>query len=195
MTLYICSLIDVFLPLALFYKNEPTMAFTNLQIDTDVLPQIADLVMQSMSPVYLREVMTQLAIVFTPMFLISWVPWFLPFPEPTVQMLLKSLPLLIGVLALLVSVLAVKQFNVKAYAVRDHDIAYRSGLVFRKTVLLPFNRVQHMEVSSGPLQRKFGLASLKFFTAGGSSVDLKIEGLLTEEAERLRAFILQRSQR
>ncbi len=195
MTLYICSLIDVFLPLALFYKNEPTMAFTNLQIDTDVLPQIADLVMQSMSPVYLREVMTQLAIVFTPMFLISWVPWFLPFPEPMVKMLLKFLPLLIGVLALLVSVLAVKQFNVKAYAVRDHDIAYRSGLVFRKTVLLPFNRVQHMEVSSGPLQRKFGLASLKFFTAGGTSVDLKIEGLLTEEAERLRAFILQRSQR
>jgi membrane protein YdbS with pleckstrin-like domain len=195
MTLYICSLIDVFLPLAPFYKKDPTMAFTNLQIDTDVLPQIAELVMQSMSPVYLREVMTQLAIVFTPMFLISWVPWFLPFPEPTVQMLLKFLPLLIGVLALLVSVLAVKQFNVKAYAVRDHDITYRSGLVFRKTVLLPFNRVQHMEVSSGPLQRRFGLASLKFFTAGGSSVDLKIEGLLTEEAERLRAFILQRSQR
>jgi membrane protein YdbS with pleckstrin-like domain len=45
------------------------------------------------------------------------------------------------------------------------------------------------------LQRRFGLASIKFFTAGGSSVDLKIAGLVAEEAERLRAFILQRSQR
>ena len=43
------------------------------------------------------------------------------------------------------------------------------------------------------LQRKFGLASLKFFTAGGSSVDLHIDGLTSQRAEQLRESILQRS--
>ena len=66
------------------------------------------------------------------------------------------------------------------------------GRRWRKTVLLPFNRVQHAEVSSGPLQRKFGLASLKFFTAGGSSVDLKIDGLMKERAEEIRSFIMEK---
>ena len=78
-------------------------------------------------------------------------------------------------------------------AMREHDIAYCSGLFWRKTVMLAFNRIQHIEVSSGPLQRRFGLASLKFFTAGGSSVDLKIDGLKRGRAEQLREYILQRS--
>jgi len=82
---------------------------------------------------------------------------------------------------------------VRAIAVREHDIAYRSGLFFRKTVILACNRVQHIEVSSGPLQRRFGLVSLKFFTAGGSSVDLKVDGLMRDRAEQLRAYILDRS--
>jgi len=129
-----------------------------------------------------------------PIFLISWVSWILPISEPTVKFVFKFLPLLIVVIAGLVSVLALMQFRVKAYALREQDIAYRSGLVFRKIVLLPFNRVQHMEVTSGPLQRRFGLASLKFFTAGGASVDLKITGLEAPEAERLRTFILSKSQ-
>jgi membrane protein YdbS with pleckstrin-like domain len=62
-------------------------------------------------------------------------------------------------------------------------------------VLLPFNRVQHAEVSNGPLQRKYGLATLKFFTAGGSSVDLKIDGLHKERAEKMRSFIMEKSGR
>ena len=170
------------------------MAFTNIKIDIDTLPQAAALEMQPMPQVYRREIMTQLAIIFVPIFLISWLSWLLPIPQPTVKFVFKFLPLLIVVIAVLVSVLAVMQFRVKAYALREQDIAYRSGLVFRKTVLLPFNRVQHMEVTSGPLQRRFGLASLKFFTAGGASVDLKITGLEASEAERLRAFILSKSQ-
>ncbi len=182
------------LKLPLIDKKSPQMAFTNIKIDTDTLPQATALEMQPMPETYQREIMTQLAIIFVPVFLISWVSWILPIPEPTVKFVFKFLPLLIVVIAGLVSVLALKQFRVKAYALREQDIAYRSGLVFRKTVLLPFNRVQHMEVTSGPLQRRFGLASLKFFTAGGASVDLKITGLEAAEAERLRAFILSKSQ-
>lgn len=170
------------------------MAFTNIKIDTETLPRASSLEMQPMPAAYLRETMTQLAIIFVPVFLVSWMSWLLPIPEPTVKFVFKFLPLLIAAIAGLISVLALMQFRVKTYALREQDVAYRSGLVFRKTVLLPFNRVQHMEVTSGPLQRKFGLASLKFFTAGGASVDLKISGLESAEAEKLRAFILSKNQ-
>jgi membrane protein YdbS with pleckstrin-like domain len=103
-------------------------------------------------------------------------------------------PLLVLVIGGSLTWLALKRVEVKGYALREHDIAYRSGLFWRKVVVLPFNRVQHVEVASGPLQRRFGLATLKFYTAGGSSVDLKIEGLLAPDAEKLRAHILARSE-
>jgi membrane protein YdbS with pleckstrin-like domain len=86
--------------------------------------------------------------------------------------------------------LVIRKSRVKGIALREHDIAYRSGLYWRKTVMLAYNRVQHVEVSSGPLQRKFGLASVKFFTAGGSSVDLKVDGLTRERAEQMRAHVI-----
>mgnify|MGYP001545275344 FL=1 len=71
-------------------------------------------------------------------------------------------------------------------------MAFRSGLYGRKTVMLAFARIQHVEVSSGPLQRKYGLASLKFFTAGGTGVDLKVDGLARERAEQVRTFIMEK---
>lgn len=169
------------------------MAFTNLQIDTDELPRAEDLQMQPMAKVYLRESITQLLIVFTPLLVLSLVPQLFPITPPLLKTLLLLVPLTILLIGGLVTLLVVKQIKVKCYALRDHDIAYRSGLFWRKTTVLLFSRVQHIEVTSGPLQRRYGLASLKFFTAGGTSVDLKIEGLLREDAEKLKEFILRRS--
>jgi len=169
------------------------MAFTNLQIDTDELPRAGDLQMQPMAEVYRRESLTQMLIIFIPLLVLSLVPQLFPITPPQLKTLLLLVPLTILLTGGLVTLLVLKQIKMKCYALRDHDIAYRSGLFWRKTTVLLFSRVQHVEVSSGPLQRKYGLASLKFFTAGGKSVDLKIEGLLREDAEKLKEFILLRS--
>ncbi len=80
----------------------------------------------------------------------------------------------------------------KGVASRDKDIAYKTGVVFRKVTAIPFNRIQHVETSHGPLDRKFGTASLQLFTAGGSSGDLQIHGLEAQNAENLRAYILDK---
>ena len=150
------------------------MAFTNLQIDTDALPRAEDLQLQPMAEVYRRESLTQLLLIFGPVFLLSLIPQLFPITPPLLKSLLLLIPLGFLLIGGLVTLLVLKQIKVKAYALRDHDIAYRSGLFWRKTTLLLFSRVQHVEVTSGPLQRKFGLATLKFFTAGGSSVDVKM---------------------
>jgi len=81
----------------------------------------------------------------------------------------------------------------RGYAVRDKDIVYRYGVLFRNVTAIPYNRVQHVETASGPLDRQFGTATLQLYTAGGSGGDLKIEGLDADIAERLRVRILEKA--
>ncbi len=164
------------------------MAFVNLQLAIDDLPAAAEIEMEPMSAEYRREVLSQQFIIWIPALLGSFLPFVL-----AQRYFLLAIPVIVLLLGLFIGSLVVRMSGVKGIALREHDIAYRSGLYWRKTVVLAFNRVQHVEVSSGPLQRKFGLATLKFFTAGGSSVDLKVDGLARERAEQIRAYVLGKS--
>ncbi|WP_191621148.1 PH domain-containing protein [Marinihelvus fidelis] len=169
------------------------MTFTNPQLDTDRLPRAAALDLHPLPPEHRREILVQSAIVVTVFLLLSLVPQaIVAIPSP-VRVALLALPAAALLLGGLLTVLAVVRFRRKGYALRAHDVVFRTGLFWRKTTVLPFDRVQHAEVTHGPLQRRFGLATLKFFTAGGSSVDLQIEGLLAADAERLRETVLARS--
>lgn len=78
------------------------------------------------------------------------------------------------------------------YVLRDKDILYKSGVFWQSVKAVPFNRVQHAETGSTPLDRRFGLANLTVYTAGGSGGDLRIAGLERETAERLRVHIVGR---
>lgn len=78
----------------------------------------------------------------------------------------------------------------RSYAVRERDILYRSGVLWRSVRAVPFNRVQHTRTDSTPLDRRFGLANLSVFPAGGGAH--KIRGLGGDTAERLRAFVSAR---
>jgi membrane protein YdbS with pleckstrin-like domain len=169
------------------------MAFTNLPIDIAALPAAAELELKPMPPEYRREVITQCALTVLLITLLATVPFVLRALFDEHNPWLWLIPLLVLLVGVLFSVLAVKRAATKGYALREHDMAFEVGLFWRKRVMLPINRVQHVEVSSGPLQRHFGLASLKFFTAGGASVDLNIDGLLRDEAEQLRDLILRKA--
>ena len=79
------------------------------------------------------------------------------------------------------------EFPRMGYVVRDKDILYRSGVLWRSVEALPFNRVQHTAIHSGPLDRRFGLAILGVFAAGDSQ--LEVPGLAAEIAEGLRVHI------
>ena len=78
----------------------------------------------------------------------------------------------------------------RGYAVRDKDILYKSGVWWQSVQVVPFNRVQHAVRGSGPMERRFGLASLTVYTAGGGTGDLRIAGLGEDVAERLRVYIV-----
>lgn len=87
-------------------------------------------------------------------------------------------------------VFGIKAFPKKRYSLRERDIVYCKGLLWQSRTAIPFNRIQHAEVKQGPIERIFGLHSLKVFTAGGDSSDLVIPGLSEENASRIKEFIM-----
>jgi membrane protein YdbS with pleckstrin-like domain len=72
------------------------------------------------------------------------------------------------------------------YAIRDHEIDLRHGLLVTRRTLVPMRRIQHVETETGPLQSAYGLASVSFHTAAGS---LAIPALTRREADGVRARI------
>jgi membrane protein YdbS with pleckstrin-like domain len=71
------------------------------------------------------------------------------------------------------------------YAERADDLLISRGVLWHEETIVPYGRMQLVEVTSGPLERKFGLASLQLHTAAAAT-DATIPGLTPAEAERLR---------
>ncbi|MFP3988755.1 PH domain-containing protein [Streptomyces sp. E11-3] len=71
------------------------------------------------------------------------------------------------------------------YAERADDLLIKRGVLWREETVVPYGRMQLVEVTSGPLARKFGLASVQLHTAAALT-DATIPGLDPEEAQRLR---------
>lgn len=84
-------------------------------------------------------------------------------------------------------------FKYKKYALREKDIIYQTGWLWRHSTIVPFNRVQHLRIDQGPIERKFNLSRLKIFTAGGNSSDLSIPGLDPSTSEKLKQFIVAKT--
>jgi len=84
-------------------------------------------------------------------------------------------------------------YKIRGYALRDKDLVHRQGVVFKTTTTIPFNRVQHCEVSQGLIQRMFDLHTLQIFTAGGSNSDLAIPGLKADTAQKIKDFIINKT--
>ncbi|MGG4393440.1 PH domain-containing protein [Paenibacillus thiaminolyticus] len=73
-----------------------------------------------------------------------------------------------------------------SYDVREEEVEIHSGIFFRKYVLVPMTRVQHVEKASGPVLRKFDLAQISIVTAATTH---EIQGLKAEDAEGLKQRI------
>jgi membrane protein YdbS with pleckstrin-like domain len=72
-----------------------------------------------------------------------------------------------------------------AYAERSDDLLVRRGVMFRRMSVIPYGRMQYVEIAAGPLERAFGLATVQMHTAAAAS-DARIPGLPAAEANRLR---------
>ncbi len=81
-------------------------------------------------------------------------------------------------------------FRCAGVAEGDFGIEYRRGVWWRKTTIVPRSRVQHTDVSQGPIMRRFGLGKLVIHTAGTRNAVVEITGLALADAERIRDRLL-----
>lgn len=71
------------------------------------------------------------------------------------------------------------------YLERDEDLVVARGVAFRRLSVVPYGRMQYVDVTAGPLERLFGLATVRLHTAAAAT-DARVPGLEPEEATRLR---------
>ncbi|HEY8472012.1 MAG TPA: PH domain-containing protein [Natronosporangium sp.] len=86
---------------------------------------------------------------------------------------------------LLRGIAIVRAVLVWGYAERERDLLVRHGLLIRRLSIVPYARMQFVDVTAGPLERAFDLATVQLHTAAAAS-DARIPGLPPEEAARLR---------
>jgi membrane protein YdbS with pleckstrin-like domain len=78
-----------------------------------------------------------------------------------------------------------RRFRAWAYQERDEDLVVSRGVMFRRQSVVPYGRMQFVDVTAGPVERLFRLSTVKLHTAAAAS-DARIPGLEREEAARLR---------
>ena len=164
------------------------MEFLNPPVNIELLPQIEKADFKPISPSFLKVLRIELLISSLIVLLIAVICIY--FIKPLQQ---QRWIVLIGalwvVLAILQWIIQQKSFHAMAYVVREKDIIFRSGWIIRKIRTCPFNRIQHSSISSGPLERKYDLATLILYTAGTDDSDVRIAGLPSAEAATLKEWI------
>ena len=95
------------------------------------------------------------------------------------------------VAAAIVAIIVIRQVRALGYLEREHDLLVQRGIMFRSTTVVPYGRLQYVEVSAGPLMRAAGLATVTLHTASAST-DASLPGLPRAEAEALRDSVAAR---
>lgn len=164
--------------------------FENAELSVDALPAAASLEWQPLDPRFARRLQVEALIT---VLIVSVAATGFHVLGPDVPFLKPMLWTAIGIALLAGIGWPLVGVPRKGYAIRERDLLYRTGVLWRAEHAIPFNRVQHVETGSKPLDRAFGLKSLHLYTAGASGSDLHIHGLPADVAERLRRFVLEQA--
>jgi uncharacterized protein len=78
-----------------------------------------------------------------------------------------------------------RRFRAWRYQERHEDLIVARGVMVRRLSVVPYGRMQFVEVTAGPIERLFHLSTVKLHTAAAAS-DARIPGLEAAEAARLR---------
>ena len=93
-------------------------------------------------------------------------------------------------LAVLSHVWPVLEHRRLSYRLSEQGIQIRRGVLWREVITVPRNRIQHTDVSQGPLERRFGLATLLVHTAGTEFARVALSGLENGRALAIRDHLM-----
>jgi uncharacterized protein len=166
--------------------------FINETIDTTQLPKYEEVEFSVLHPNYWKVTLISLVMVFL---IIGTSAGFLLYFNEELSSYLYELCIGYVVLVVVVLFFSRMSFKKKGFAFRNHDVLFRHGIIATNTLVIPYNRVQHVALHEGLISRFFGLAKIEIFTAGGRSSDIEIPGILKEQAENIKQLLMGKIQK
>jgi len=89
------------------------------------------------------------------------------------------------VAVLVAQIFVARRVRAWGYAEREDDLFVKRGVLFSRLSVIPYGRMQFVDITAGPVERLFGLATVRMHTAAAAS-DARIPGLESGEAARVR---------
>ncbi|SEG25613.1 PH domain-containing protein [Flavobacterium urumqiense] len=168
--------------------------FTNETININQLPKFEEVAFTNLHPKYITVVLISLVRIIA---IVVLIPILLSMfkPELFSGRVWLILGILIPVFSIMLVVFSIIGFKKKGFAFREHDVLFRHGIIATNTIVIPYNRVQHVALHEGFISRYFGLAKIEIFTAGGSSSDIEIPGIEKEQAENIKQLLMGKIQK
>lgn len=95
-----------------------------------------------------------------------------------------------GAISLWLAVVSpIRAYRHAGYSCADNQLRVVGGVLFRHDTIVPFGRVQHIDIDQGPVMQVFDLAALTVHTAGEHAASVTVPGLAPARAEELRQLI------
>lgn len=117
--------------------------------------------------------------------------WFFVLRDHSLLLTLAAVLLGLALLGIVAAALPPAMWRHWSFVIGPESFELSRGIFFREHAVVPWSRVQHVDIKHGPLDRRFGLARLQVHTASAST-DADLPGLAAEEAEQLRLEIIDR---
>lgn len=164
---------------------------SNKQLNVDNIDRIDQLNYEPLERKYIKVQI--LGAIFFYIILMA-LPWLIlladDFSHRTILLVvLEFLTLIIGVIH--ISLLP-KAFTYKGFAIREHDITYRSGIFFPSVVTIPFCKIQQVSIQQNPISRIFNLYSVDVVNGAQMLAETSIPGLTEKKANEIKALLTER---
>jgi membrane protein YdbS with pleckstrin-like domain len=88
-----------------------------------------------------------------------------------------------------------RRYSASGYDMGADRLRVVKGVLFRRDTVVPFGRVQHIDVERGPIERHYGLATLKLHTAGTHNATVTLPGLAEADAIAMREAVRDKIRR
>lgn len=99
---------------------------------------------------------------------------------------------LMGVVVWAALALPWRRYSASGYHMGADRLRVVTGVLFHRDTIVPFGRVQHIDVERGPIERHYGLATLKLHTAGTHNATVTLPGLAEADAIAMREAVREK---
>ena len=138
-------------------------------------------------PAYRHVLRIQLALLWVPLAIAATVADRLLLGSTAIYGLLTIFAALLALMV--VAVVPRRRYRRLRYRLTDRLLQSLHGWMFHTDTIVPFVRVQHLDVTRGPLDKMFGTASLVVHTAGTHNSIVTVDGLAPDRAAEIRDVI------